>query len=44
MTKLIMQFLRLNETFRMIGHSILSNNVNLLKLGLGGGGGGVGAR
>ena len=29
-----MQFLRLNETCRMIGYSLLSNDVNLVKLGL----------
>ena len=28
-------FLRLNETFRMIGHSILSNNVNFVEIGFG---------
>ena len=35
MTKLIMQFLRLNETCRMICYSILSNNVNLVEIGHG---------
>ena len=33
MTKLMMQFLRLNETCRMICYSILSNNVNLVEIG-----------
>ena len=33
MTKLIMQFLRLNETCRMICYSILSNNVSLIEIG-----------
>ena len=28
-----MQFLRLNETCRMICYSILSNNVNLVEIG-----------
>ena len=36
MTTLIMQFLRLNETFRMIGHSILWNNVNFVEIGFSG--------
>ena len=31
-----MQFLCLNETCRMIGYSLLSNDVNLLELGLSG--------
>ena len=31
-----MQIFCLNETFRMISHSLLSNNVNLLKLDLSG--------
>ena len=31
-----MQFLRLNETCRMIGYSLLSNDVNFVKLGLSG--------
>ena len=34
MTILIMQFLSLNETFTMIGHSILANNVNFVEIGL----------
>ena len=33
MTKLIMQFLRLNETCRMICYSIISSNVNLVEIG-----------
>ena len=33
MTKSIMQFLRLNKTLRMLGHSILSNNVNFVEIG-----------
>ena len=31
-----MQCLRLNETCRMIGYSLLSNDVNLMELGLSG--------
>ena len=31
-----MQRLRLNKTFRIIGQSILSNNVNFVELGLSG--------
>ena len=34
MSKLWLQFLCLNETFRMIGYSILSNNVNFVEIGL----------
>ena len=34
MSKLWLQFLCLNETFRMIGYSILSNNVNLVEIGI----------
>ena len=29
-----MQFLRLNETYRMIGYSLLSNNDNFVEIGL----------
>ena len=32
-TKLLMQFLRLNETCRMIGYSLLSNVVNFVEIG-----------
>ena len=31
-----MQFLRLNETCRMIGYSFLSNDVNSVEIGLSG--------
>ena len=31
-TKLLVQFLRLNETCRMIGYSLLSNNVNFVQI------------
>ena len=31
-----MQFLRLNETCRIIGNSLLSNNVNFVEIGLSG--------
>ena len=31
MTKLIMQIFRFNKTFRMIGHSLISNTVTLIK-------------
>ena len=34
MSKLSLQFLCLNETFRMIGYEILSNKVNLVEIGL----------
>ena len=32
MTKLIVQILRLSETFRMIGRSLLSMNVNFVEI------------
>ena len=32
MTQLSMQFFRLNETCRMIGYSLLSNNVNFVEI------------
>ena len=35
MTKLWMQFLRLNETCRMIVYSLLLNNVNFVEIGFG---------
>ena len=31
-TKLLVQFLRLNETCRMIGYSLLSNDVNFVQI------------
>ena len=33
MTKLIMQFLRSNETCGMVGYSLVSNNVNFVQIG-----------
>ena len=31
--KLLMQYFRLNETYRMIGYSLLSNDVNFVEIG-----------